>query len=391
MRNGEKNRTAITIFVIVLACGLIPVKRALAEPEIGFQGEVTGWAAFEDNSQSRGEMGFRYLPELNLSMHLSDELMLDGQATANLYGTYQKTEGTAAEADHVEKIHRFWARIYTDQAGIRLGRQEISFGPGKILRSLKWFDQKDSRDPTGFTDGVDALLFRYYFEDNANLWIWSMTGNDEPPGISILNTADNTWETGGRVQIPVGSAELGLSVHQRQVDRISSLVPLTKQLQENRIGFDLAWDLGVGLYLETSYLQLEKNPLIPENQLFLTLGCDYTFDIADGLSSIVEVMGVDLQSDSNDSVNGTLWLAAVSEQISLNLLDQLQIMVFRNFESGITTLQTSWQRTTDDWILNLMLYTSHTDSDSEIETTDRYSFYNTTGQNGIRLLFQINH
>ncbi|MFH2129861.1 MAG: hypothetical protein ABIK68_05750 [bacterium] len=391
MRNETKRRVVMVIFLGILYCGVNPGETTAADAGLAFQGELTGWTAFEENDQAHRELGFRYLPRLKLALPLSDGLSLDSEIMANLYGTLAQTGAADAETAHGEKAYRLWARAYTDQAEVRLGLQEISFGPGKILRSLRWFDQKDSRDPTGFTDGVNALLFRYYFESNANVWIWSMTGNRDPMGISLLTASDGSLESGGRIQIPAGAGELGLSVHQRQVDLARYSGRPSDPLQENRVGFDLSWDLGVGLYLETTWLELARNPLIPEHQLFFTLGGDYTFDVGDGLNSVVELMAVDLKSDSNSTVDGTIWLLAISEQLPLNLLDKIQVMAFRNFESRVTTLQTAWQRSTDDWVITLMVYTSHFDDGATGSAGDRFSFNSTTGQKGIRLLIQTNH
>lgn len=357
-----------------------------------FRGEAALWSVAEDEPSDKRELGYRYLPELNLSLPLSDGLLLDGMIMGNLSGTAYTIDGSDSETTHKEKPYRLWARLSTDQAGIRLGLQEISFGPGKILRSLRWFDQKDSRDPTGFTDGVNALLFRYYFESNANVWAWSMAGNQDPMGISLLNTVDNSYEYGGRVQIPAGSAEIGVSLHRRQAEPFAYPgvpTPDADGLQENRIGFDLTWDLGIGLYLESTYLELEENGFIPESQLFFTLGCDYTFDIGNGLGSIVELMGVDLRYNNQEMRDGTVWLLAVSEQISLNLLDQVGVLALRNFDTDITTLQASWARTTDNWVFTLLAYASDTGS-GETESSP-FSFSSNSGQQGIRLLVQFNH
>jgi len=392
MKDQHKNQLGTILTIVLLLVCLKPNQGTSTDMDWSFQGEAALWSAAEDTPTDRRELGYRYLPELNLSLPLSDGLQLDGMIMGNLSGTAYSVNGSDSDTTHEEKPYRLWARLSSDQAGVRLGLQEISFGPGKILRSLRWFDQKDSRDPTGFTDGVNALLFRYYFESNANIWAWTMTGNEDPMGISLLNTVENSHEQGARVQLATGSAEIGLSLHHRQAEPYAYPgvpAPASDELQENRIGFDLTWDLGIGLYLESTYLELEENGFIPESQLFLTLGCDYTFDIGNGLGSIVEVMGVDLRYNNQETRDGTVWLLAVSEQISLNLLDQVGVLALRNFDTEITTLQASWARTTDNWVFTLMGYTSDTGS-GEPESSP-FSFSSVTGQQGVRLLVQYNH
>jgi len=378
--------------VVVVFCWVILRAAAGFAGEMSFQGEIRSWAAAEAEPAEKRELGLRYLPRIAFSSKLGGEWRADGELTGNLYGHMVAEGDEAAATDQTAKTYRAWARLYTDRSGIRLGLQEISFGPGKILRSLRWFDQKDSRDPTEFSDGVNALLFRHYFRNNASIWVWEMAGNENPMGISLLRTADGTLESGGRLQLPLGSGEIGLSAHTRQADAgVISGYSGTRndRLSENRIGMDLSWDLGVGVYLETTRLQLAENGLIPERQWFLTLGADYTFAVGDGLGTVVEVMGVDLQYEDSHRDGGTVWLASASGQLPLNLMDSLQLMLFHNFESEGTMLQGSWQRTTDNWILSLIAYSSRMNSGGT--ASEPYGVTGSAGQEGIRVMFQYNH
>ena len=68
-------------------------------------------------------------------------------------------------------------RYSSDQFELRLGLQKINFGSASMLRPLMWFDQMDPRDPLHLTDGVWGLLARYYFLNNANIWLWGLYGN----------------------------------------------------------------------------------------------------------------------------------------------------------------------------------------------------------------------
>ena len=61
------------------------------------------------------------------------------------------------------KPYRLWLRYSTSHLEIRAGLQKINFGSSNILRPLMWFDKMDFRDPLMLTDGVYALLGRYYF------------------------------------------------------------------------------------------------------------------------------------------------------------------------------------------------------------------------------------
>ena len=81
-----------------------------------------------------------------------------------------------------------------------------------------WFDRIDPRDPLQLTDGVWALLLRYFFLNNANIWLWGLYGNDDVKGWEFLPTVKDDIEFGGRIQVPVPLGELGLSYHHRRAD-----------------------------------------------------------------------------------------------------------------------------------------------------------------------------
>jgi len=347
-----------------------------------------------EGTQTNRDAGIRYLPMIKLDYPVSDGLNFDTEITANLYTTGKNDENGNFQTIHDEKAYRLWTRLFTDQMEIRLGLQEISFGPGKILRSLRWFDQKDSRDPTHFSDGVKGLLFRYYFEDNTNFWGWVLDGNRNSMGISPLKTDENQMEMGGRIQIPLGSNELGVAIHQRKVDfydflNINSVKGL--EITEQRIGIDMFWNLDVGVYFESTFLKLDQNAYLPEEQVFLTLGCDYTFDYADGISSVLEIMGVHLNFDEENRFDTTFWLASLSEQMSLNLLDQLQVLIYRDFGSDVTSLNASWKRSYDDFILNAVFYYTSMPSTNPISSVQQYSFPEMSEGKGLRLLVQYNY
>ena len=55
----------------------------------------------------------------------------------------------------------------------RLGLQKIDFGSALLIRPLQWFNQIDPRDPLRLTNGVYGILFRQYFNDNSNIWLWN--------------------------------------------------------------------------------------------------------------------------------------------------------------------------------------------------------------------------
>lgn len=139
---------------------------------------------------------------------------------------------------------------------VRLGLQKINFGSANMLRPLMWFDQLDPRDPLQLTDGVWGLLGRYYFLNNANLWVWGLYGNNQQKMWETGNTYSGFPELGGRFQTPVPRGELAFTYHYRKAD-LSEHSLLSNQptsVGENRVGIDGKWDLGVGLWFEAVWM-----------------------------------------------------------------------------------------------------------------------------------------
>ena len=87
-----------------------------------------------------------------------------------------------------------------------------------MLRPLMWFDKIDPRDPLQLTDGVWGLLARYYFLNNANIWLWGLYGNEKPKTWEIGKTNQHYPEFGGRFQSPVPKGEAAVSYHFRMAD-----------------------------------------------------------------------------------------------------------------------------------------------------------------------------
>ena len=108
-----------------------------------------------------------------------------------------------------------------DQFEVRAGLQKINFGSASMLRPLMWFDQIDPRDPLQLTDGVYVLLGRYYFLNNANIWVWALYGNDSRKGWEQIPSLKKVPEFGGRLQLPVSHGELGTTYHYRVADASS--------------------------------------------------------------------------------------------------------------------------------------------------------------------------
>jgi len=167
----------------------------------------------------------------------------------------------------------------------------------------------DPRDPLQMTDGVWGGLFRYYFKNNANIWLWGLTMNKDTKGMEFLPTAGGNFrpEMGGRVQIPINRGETAFSYHMRKVADLYYHTP-DGSLYEYRFGFDVRADIILGLWLETSWSHLTDYFDPFKNQLMTTFGADYTIGIGNGLGVTIEHMLYSIgykMSDFDSNVNFT--------------------------------------------------------------------------------------
>jgi hypothetical protein len=191
------------------------------------------------------------------------------------------------------KPYRLWLRYTTSHLEIRAGLQKINFGSALIFRPLMWFDKMDFRDPLQLTDGVYALLGRYYFSNNVNIWLWTLYGNNRVKGWEIAPSEKDRPEFGGRFQIPAGKGELAVSYHNRKAD-FSDLLAGTPGItepfyNEQMFAADGKWDLGIGLWFEiVKKLNDKQNQLSTKWETYYSLGLDYTFPVGNGLSMTSE-------------------------------------------------------------------------------------------------------
>ncbi|MBV5343660.1 hypothetical protein JZU68_08690, partial [bacterium] len=113
----------------------------------------------------------------------------------------------------------------------------------------------DVRDPLQLTNGVYGVLGKYFFENNANLWLWGLIGNENRKGWELFGTEKWKPEVGGRIELPMPKGEMALTTHYRKVHAVNMLSSAWNDyrlLNENRIGLDGKWDVGVGLWFESS-------------------------------------------------------------------------------------------------------------------------------------------
>lgn len=318
-----------------------------AEPAL-FSGQASAWQSSGDQSYA----GVQYIPELRASnpFHLGKLLDLDVS-----YKLLFSTQSNASA-----RPYRGWVRYATPRFEFRVGLQKINFGPAKLLRSLMWFDRLDPRDPLQMTDGVYAALCRYNFLNNANVWVWSLYGNNSLKGLEQFATDPKDGELGGRWQFPVPRGELAVSFNRRYIDRSdwNSKMPIPMSYGlENRYALDGSFDLGVGFWFEASSAttQIDAGNYLFEKML--TVGTDYTFGIGSGLHVLAEHFVRSSGPACGRQINQNQ-LSAASLDFQLNLLDRIYAIAYYDWQAQKTYPYLRWQRSYDNWQINLMGYAS---------------------------------
>lgn len=317
-----------------------------------FSGQASAFSLINSSNTLPVYFGGRYLPQLNIEKPLLRRQLFDLEASANLSGRFGfEPFDTAVTASDL-RPYRAWVRYSRPQFELRAGLQKINFGAAVILRPLMWFDQIDPRDPLQLTDGVWGVLGRYYFLDNTNVWLWSLYGNPNRRGFDITTTARRHPEFGGRIQWPTQRGEAAVSYHYRAA-AVGPAEPV--RVPEHRFGIDSKWDIGIGLWVEGSWVHKTRPVGILTNRTMVTLGSDYTFGIGTGLNVILEQLLFALDEKAF-AFTDPYWLTALAISYPLGLFDQLSGILYADWRNSnlYTTLQ--WRHTFTDWTLNILAF-----------------------------------
>ncbi|KAA6340550.1 hypothetical protein EZS27_011592 [termite gut metagenome] len=330
-----------------------------SENPFRYSGQLSGWTQFTPDLPLKGWLGTRYIPQVNYKFSLEKERLLDVEVSANLLGDMESSPFDSLTVDGNTKPYRAWVRYSTNRMELRLGLQKINFGSAQMFRPLMWFDHIDPRDPLQLTDGVWGLLYRYYFQNNTNIWLWGLYGNKDTKGWEITPVSKRYPEGGGRIQIPVPYGETALSYHFRMTDATSlgktGIPVFYDRIAENRLGFDTRLDVVVGLWLEASWATLNKNLDNYANQEMMTLGTDYTFGIGNGLAATFEQLIFSYDKNAFAFAN-TATFSGLSLSYSLGMSDKLSTITYYDWTNNDTYLFLNWQRQLNRFTFYLMAY-----------------------------------
>ncbi|MGA1826344.1 MAG: hypothetical protein ACMUIP_16945 [bacterium] len=343
-------------FIILI---LIIIPANLYAQSLQIRGQLSSWLMVRD----KAEIGIRYIPETNILKSLDDERSLDAHIAINAHITAPLDSLSKTANNSNAKLYRLWLRYATSQSETRVGLQKINFGPAKILRSLMWFDTLDPQDPFKLTDGVYGMLERYYFLNNSNFWLWGLYGNNERKGLEFMKTDNDHMEYGSRYQFPVYKGEAALSFHKRYVneaDPENTLYSLSDG-RENRLAIDGEWDVGIGLWIETSIERIKKNSRNDVVRNSMTIGSDYTWE--SGIHLLFEhCTQSTIVKTNTDDTSRQKDVSALSVDYLFSILDSIRVIEYYDWDEEKAYAYMSWQHTYDNWQINVIAFSNRENS-----------------------------
>ncbi len=380
--SGSNSRFLLAGFLILL----LPFYEAGAQT-LGIKGQAIGWSTLNPADPFQAQAGLRYIPELSFSLP-AGKYTFDGEFSANIWGSATYISDTTA-LDGELSPYRMWLRFSGDQFELRAGLQKINFGSAQMFRPLMWFDFIDPRDPLQLTDGVYGLLARYYFLNNANIWLWGLYGNDKVKGWELIPSKKNSIEYGGRVQLPLFTGEIAATYHHRTADPSPVLpdsITLGETSPENRIALDAKMDLAVGLWVEGALSRQDFSYTDMNYKTMLNAGMDYTFGVGNGLHVMSEAFSY-LQGEHAFAASQKLFFGLLSASYPVNIIHNVTAMLFYDFSNNNIYRFINWSLAYDRWSFYIMGFWN----------PDTYNLYNvdprTTlyGGWGFQLMAVFNH
>lgn len=373
--------SAVLILLSGSICNLFP-------QSIGFKGQAISWATVNPSNPFQSQGGLRYIPELSFEIPVGS-LSLDGEFSANIWGSAGVWANDSMTTDAEISPYRLWMRLSGEQFELRAGLQKINFGSAYMLRPLMWFDQIDPRDPLQLTDGVYGLLGRYYFLNNANIWLWGLYGNNETKGWEIFPSKRNSIEYGGRIQIPLFTGEIATTYHHRNAfpdGVLPDSLHTGTTYPENRFALDAKFDLVVGLWFEGALIHqdLDFTPL--QYKTMLNAGADYTFGLGNGINVMFESFSY-LQGENAFRGEENIVFGGLSASYPINIFHNINAILFYDFSNKEIYRFINWSITYDRWSFYVMGYWN----------PDRYNLYNFDSRSniysgwGFQLMAVFNH
>ena len=327
------------LFLTFIFTGLYLNSRAqdtipyVVKHQLNFSGQLSGWGLNNTDNHLPINLGARYIPTINYAIKQPSTRQFDFEISGNGFGTLGFHPFDQSHTDVTLSAYRVWARYSTKHLELRAGLQKINFGSATLLRPLMWFDQLDPRDPLQLTNGVWGVLGRYYFMNNANLWLWTLFGNQKLRPWDSGKTNPSYPEYGGRIQLPIPKGETAITYHHRVTDSrgLNEVFSGNHAVAENRIGIDGKWDLGVGLWFEGTFINKTKETGTFTNSELLNIGSDNTFE--NGLNLVFEQLLVAYDQNAFAFSRPTTF-SGLSLSYPLSLIDNLNVISFYDWNTN---------------------------------------------------------
>jgi hypothetical protein len=343
-------KTILTVFLLLF---LLYSKGSGQAVE--FHGQAAAWITGNYSGGYGLQGGVRYIPQLLFNFPVGAKFKLEGELSYDSYLNYTHLPDSGNIFGSNESPYRIWIRFSGDRFEIRAGLQKINFGSASMLRPLMWFDRIDPRDPLKLTKGVYGLQGKYFFKNNSSIWIWLLDGNKETKGWETIPSKQWRPEFGGRLQLPVPKGEIALSYHNRVAEFPAGWTPPvtgSKYFQEDRLGFDIKLDLGVGVWFEATVTHNEHTYL-PSFTKAMTIGADYTLPVSNGLNIIAEHL-VFNNSDRVFSGGSRLNFTGASVSLPLSIITRASTIIFYDWKSAGWYRFANLSFTFDRLVLNLI-------------------------------------
>ena len=380
-----KTNKSILIVLLVIA----GVQHTAAQDDtISFKGQLSAYTHYNRGNELPWMSGARYIPQVNYGHRWGERYLIDMEASLNMFGNVALSPFDEADFSGDIKPYRAWLRFSGNQFELRAGLQKINFGSASLLRPLMWFDQIDPRDPLKLTDGVWALLARYYFLNNANIWLWGLYGNENRKGWESLPSLKNIPEFGGRIQLPLPMGETALSYHHRMAD--GSLVPdslnFADRIPENRLGFDAKFDMVIGWWVEASWSVFEGMGDDHNNQEIINLGADYTFGIGNGLTVTYEHL-LAVTGRRPFEFGNVITFSLLNLSYPVSMFDNLGAIIYYDWKNQRAYNFLTWKRDFRKLSLYLMAYLNPKDYNIPTQSYGEMLY----AGSGIQLMLVFNH
>jgi hypothetical protein len=361
-----------------------------AKAQLSWDGQVSGISSYSPDNAYSLFLGARYIPALNYTHALDSGRRFDFLASANLSASTFIDPFDSTSSNAQLNPYRLWARYAGKRFQLRLGLQKIDFGVATLLRPLQWFNQIDPRDPLALTNGVYGLMGRYFFQNNANIWLWGLYGNEKRRGFDLLNTNKDIPEWGGRLQLPINSGEIGFTYHHRNASANALLdTDSLDKIPESRYAIDIKVDQIIGLSLEATYIQKAEsaeNLNDINHQQLINIGIDYTFGLGNGLTLLTEHLIINSNETAFETGN-TSHITALSLSYPLSFFDNISTLAYYSWTNETATVFINYQHQFSNFLGYVMAYYNP----SQLIGIQQNDFVNNFSGPGIRLLVVFNH